>query len=704
MRTTEDETNAGAGQAAPTLPGPPPAVLAHVHAELAAPAAAVLGLALSLAESAEASDVAEPLCADVDALAQAARRLGQAVEGLLVPSPERSAPLVDAVVLRAALRHELHTPLEAVRGYAELLLDQGDELDGEWSRPRLTRLRAACERLQWAIDAVTRFATEPVCMAAIVGEAGPAATVGGILVVDADRDGRMLLERRLRAAGHSVHLAADETQALAMLPLPGLDIILLNLGPSPEDGVDLLCRLKGRTALRDVPVVAFGAPDLGATAARCIEAGAEDCLARPVDARLLAARIATVLDRKRQRDIERAHLERLQWELTMARRLQGSVLPRGFPAVPGLEGHGLTVPAREVGGDFFDFIPLGGDRVAIALGDVSGKGVPAAYLMGIVRGMLRVAASLGTPPADCLARLDRFLGAANDHAMFATVVYGILDAERATLTYANAGHGPPLLLGADGEARVLPPHAGPALAAFGDGRYADIEVPLAPGDVVLLYTDGIVEALAPDATAFGIERLLARARRLSAASPQELCEGLVEEVRVYAAGHPLLDDIACAAVRFGGRGGARRQPAVAVELAVAPTPDEVRRLTRIAASFCLGHRLPDRIANHVCLALDEAVTNVISHGRPHGAASQDIRVRLELRGDVLRIEIRDRCRAFDPLSQARPLQEPAAEDIPVGGLGIHIMRSMVDSVEYERAGDENRLILVKRVAGGARGT
>jgi sigma-B regulation protein RsbU (phosphoserine phosphatase) len=675
------------------------ALFIHIHGELAAPLSAATNAALRLPDETAAAGLFA-LLADAEAVAAAAHRLAAAVDELL-QADFAGADAPDMLSLRAALRHALNTPIDRLRGSIDLLLEQGAAAAP--LAPALRHAAANCEKLSWAVDAVTRFATEPSCLP---GLAGQPPVKGELLLIDGDA-GRAALARRLEAQGHRVHAVADEEAALSVLPQATWDLVLLDLGPSVEAGLDLLCRLKGRPALRNVPVLVMATlPEVDAAGA-CIAAGAEDYVAKPLNGPLLYARIGASIERKRLRDVERAHLDRLQWELTTARRLQASLLPRCFPPVRGVDGHGLTVPAREVGADFFDFIPLGDGRVGIAVGDVSGKGVAASFLMGMVRGLLRIAAGTGMPPGACLQRINATLCENNDQAMFVTLVYGVVDPQARTFTYANAGHNPPLLVGTDGPS-FLPSTEGPALAIFAGTGYVDATVALSPEAEILLYTDGVVEAVDPHGQAFGVTRLVASVARRRGAAVQDLVEGVVEDVRVFAAGQPLLDDIACAAVRLGdvataGPSARHKTAAVAINLRFGAKPGEVRRLLRIVDGFCLGHGIPDRVARHLTVAVDEAVTNVIAHAFDHDPGSHEVRVRLEVDGETVRAEIEDDGRPFDPTSVHAPRMDLSLEDLPVGGLGVHLMRSLVDRIEYERDKYANRLILTKHIAAAGRG-
>ncbi|HSW05509.1 PP2C family protein-serine/threonine phosphatase [Aquabacterium sp.] len=236
----------------------------------------------------------------------------------------------------------------------------------------------------------------------------------------------------------------------------------------------------------------------------------------------------------------------LQQELAIARRLQQAILPRGAPPVPQVAIEATMIPAREVGGDFYDWFMLDERRLALVVADVSGKGVPAAFFMAITRTLLRSAAAFVSQPAQLLARLNDALAAENDETLFVTLFYAVLDVETGQLDSVNAGHNPPLLRRADGRVESLPSGRNPVLAAVPGLQFQADRCRLAPGDGLLLYTDGITEAQDAAGALFGEAALVTA---LAAAGPQPV-QALVDAVRAFENGAPQADDISCVWLRY----------------------------------------------------------------------------------------------------------------------------------------------------------
>ena len=235
----------------------------------------------------------------------------------------------------------------------------------------------------------------------------------------------------------------------------------------------------------------------------------------------------------------------IQQELEIAREMQLSFLPRAFEPVNGLGVHGTMVPAKEIGGDFFDFFPLDEHRVAITVADVSGKGVPAALFMAVSRTLLRAVAQFEDRPGACLARLNDLLAADNERVMFVTLFYAVIDTRDGSIVYANAGHNPPYRLRADGGLEAIDPADGMALAIMEDNEYPEHRMTLAPGDALFLYTDGVTEAFDPDQQMFGEARLESLLAGLHGVPRHEWPQRVIDAVNRFEAGGPQTDDITC---------------------------------------------------------------------------------------------------------------------------------------------------------------
>ncbi|HYH21303.1 MAG TPA: PP2C family protein-serine/threonine phosphatase, partial [Azospirillum sp.] len=239
----------------------------------------------------------------------------------------------------------------------------------------------------------------------------------------------------------------------------------------------------------------------------------------------------------------------LQQELEIARNMQLSILPRDYAPRPEAEVHARMIPAKEVGGDFYDFFDLGPNRLGIVVADVSGKGVPAAFFMAVSRTLLRATAQFGEDPGTVLARLNDMLADGNEQMMFVTLFYGILDLETLELRYANGGHNPPLRVGVDGTVSELPRTGGMALAVADGIPYRNATVTLAPGETLILFTDGVTEAFDIDGDQFGDARTQDMAARISRLPTHEIPDALVQAIKEFERGAAQADDITCLAVR-----------------------------------------------------------------------------------------------------------------------------------------------------------
>ncbi|UCC65133.1 MAG: SpoIIE family protein phosphatase [Anaerolineae bacterium] len=256
------------------------------------------------------------------------------------------------------------------------------------------------------------------------------------------------------------------------------------------------------------------------------------------------AQIAVALERARLYDLAQAQRTRLEQELEMARVVQASLLPDQLPHVPGFDLAADWRSAREVAGDFYDIFRLPAGRWGIVVADVSDKGAPAALYMAMVRSLIRATAARARGPAGVLRQVNRALIAQSSSNMFATVFYAVLDPAARTLTYANAGHNRPIVRRASASANPgTLPEGGLPVGLFRKMNVVDTTISLAPGDVLVAYTDGLTEAFNADREMFGDERLIEIVGARPAASAQELLEAIMAQVTAFAGQVPQADDI-----------------------------------------------------------------------------------------------------------------------------------------------------------------
>jgi sigma-B regulation protein RsbU (phosphoserine phosphatase) len=254
--------------------------------------------------------------------------------------------------------------------------------------------------------------------------------------------------------------------------------------------------------------------------------------------------------------VEMEQVEKLRaQEMEHAAMIQRSILPSNFPPFPDrkeFQLHAAMTPARGVGGDPFDFFLLDDEHLALAVGDVSGKGVPAALFMAITRTLLRATAKHLASPADCLAYLNSALKEQNVSGMFVTFFYCVLNTRTGEIRFSNAGHNSPYIFSKDGTLRNLAEEGGPMLGLFEGLGFSMATTQLAPGEGILVFTDGVTEAQDKDEEFFGDDRLEAYLRAHCLEPAEELVSGLQRDVQEFAAGAPQSDDITALALRYLG--------------------------------------------------------------------------------------------------------------------------------------------------------
>ncbi len=238
-----------------------------------------------------------------------------------------------------------------------------------------------------------------------------------------------------------------------------------------------------------------------------------------------------------------AEKERMQKELEIAREIQQSFLPDSSPHIDGMDLAAFNLPALEIGGDFYDFIQLSRDRWGLVIADVSGKGVPAALFMALSRTLIRASTASNPAALDAIAQANRLLCEDSKTAMFVTLFYAILDSKKRTLTYVNAGHNPPMLLQGEPPKTILLKTRGIALGVMDGADMESAEIEMKSGDVLVLYTDGVTEAVNEKDEEFGPERLAGLIRDNRSLSAQEMIEKIKEEVIAFSGSEPQYDDI-----------------------------------------------------------------------------------------------------------------------------------------------------------------
>jgi sigma-B regulation protein RsbU (phosphoserine phosphatase) len=378
------------------------------------------------------------------------------------------------------------------------------------------------------------------------------AAKGNILIVDDTPANLRLLSQMLAEQGYRVRPVPDGPLALAAARAEPPDLVLLDVRMPEMDGYEVCEHLKAEAQTRDIPIIFISALDATQDKVRAFTAGGVDYVTKPFQIEEVLARVETHLAlRELQRQLQDAN-RKMAEELALAGEIQTSFLPRQLPGFPGWELSATLKPARETSGDFYDFIPLPDARWGIVMADVTDKGAGAALYMALSCTLIRTyAVEYPAQPELVLSRVNRRI-LTETHAMrFVTVFYGILHPATGKLVYGNAGHCPPCRFGAAmaGGVQELA-LTGIPLGIYGDETWEQAEVQLEPGDLLVLYTDGITEARNGQGGLFGEERLLesvnATLRGASSRRPaaQEIQDAILADVHRFAGDVPQSDDIA----------------------------------------------------------------------------------------------------------------------------------------------------------------
>jgi serine phosphatase RsbU (regulator of sigma subunit) len=382
-----------------------------------------------------------------------------------------------------------------------------------------------------------------------------------LLVVDDNEDNRYTLGQRLRRLGYAnLEFATNGREALERLRARAFDLMLLDVMMPEMNGYEVLGELRADERLHHLPVIMISAVDQVESVIRCVELGAEDYLQKPFNPTLLRARVGATLEKKQLRDELVAHLARVELELQTAREIQLGMVPAEFPAAPPparLDVHAVLHPAREIGGDLYDFFYSGPQTLCVVIADVAGKGVPAALFMARTKTLVRMVATLlpgasGPPPRadEVVARVNAELCRDNASMIFVTMFFAMLDLPSRTLSYCNAGHNLPYVFDSAGTVAPITDGRGKPLGIRPGLPYASASRAFAPGECLYLFTDGITEATDAAGRLFEEARLEECLRASAGAPARSIVEATIARVREFVGDTPQSDDIAAMAIRL----------------------------------------------------------------------------------------------------------------------------------------------------------
>ena len=388
--------------------------------------------------------------------------------------------------------------------------------------------------------------------------------------------------------------------------------------------------------------------------------------------------------------------ERIKSELSIANNIQQSMMPKTHQPLPDrsdIDIYASLVPAKEVGGDLFDYY-LYHNKLCFIVGDVSGKGIPAALYMAMTMRVFRIACRHHINSAHEIAEaMGRTLAENNESNMFITAFIGVLDLETNKLGYCNAGHNQPLMVYPDGHCSLLQSESNIPLGILEHFDYEGDSMDFLVGTKMLVYTDGLTEAENPQKKQFGEEQLIHTVEDLTFLSSREIVTTLDSKVRHFANGAEQSDDLTILCI---SKQAPKRTLCSTNEMS------EVTKLKQFMEGAAREFGIPDDIQLSLNLAVEEAVVNVINYAYPKGTEG-DIEINItnspipdlsESSTEVI-FTIIDQGVPFDPTTHDEADTTSELEERQIGGLGIHLIRNIMDRVEYQRDGNSNKLTMTK---------
>ena len=387
---------------------------------------------------------------------------------------------------------------------------------------------------------------------------------------------------------------------------------------------------------------------------------------------------------------------RMEGELQTARAIQMSMLPKEFPPFPDrddLDVFAQLTPAKEVGGDLYDFY-IRDEKLFFCIGDVSGKGVPAALVMAVTRGLFRSFSARESNPAKIVASINDAITQRNDTEMFVTFFLGVLDLPSGRLHYCNAAHCSPILLGTGMELLPIIPNV--PLGVISKYKFQNQEAKINANTVIFAYTDGLTEATDCTPALFGEERMLQIADQLCnqhTTTPKEILYEMEKSVKEFVGDAEPSDDLTMLGIQY-----LHQQRAIKLERSLM-LPNDIETIPELNAFIDQAAeeaQLPPDFTMSLNLAVEEAVVNVMYYAYPRGTHG-DVNIDLSVTDQQLIIAIIDQGKPFDPTSQPEADTSLSTEERPIGGLGIFLLRQLMDSINYERIDGKNVLTLIKKL-------
>ncbi len=363
-----------------------------------------------------------------------------------------------------------------------------------------------------------------------------------ILIVDDERFNVNVLVDLLRD-DYRMMVAKNGEQALKAIELQLPDMVLLDIMMPGMDGYEVCRRLKSDDRTRDIPVIFVSAMGQELDEQKGFELGAVDYITKPICPSIVLARVKTHLELRNAYKVIERQKNRMQEELDVGHQLQLSMLSTKFPEHPDISLFAALRPAKEMSGDFYDFYFVDDEHICFCVGDVSGKGVPAALFMAQTKILLKSYSLDVKAIAEIITHVNNMLSEENDAGMFVTLFFACLNIKTGVVDYVNAGHQPPLIVRKDGEIERMSNPEDLILGVVPEYQYHGMKMELAKGDSIFIYTDGITEAVDAQCEMYEESRLIKLLDKSRSLEPKKLVEKIITEVDDFAGEAAQFDDI-----------------------------------------------------------------------------------------------------------------------------------------------------------------
>ncbi len=517
-----------------------------------------------------------------------------------------------------------------------------------------------------------------------------------ILIVNAAQSDLVQLVELLKP-DYDIKVAMGEKNAFELVySVEPPDLILLGITSAEVDSQEICRRLKTDDIARDIPVILLSSKLKIIEETGLLEMGAADYFLMPIFPPILKARVKThlalkhSLEKLRETDkIIKNYNDKLEDELNVGRKIQLSMLPSEFPTFPDHDEFDIYAtlhPAREFGGNFYDFFFIGEDRFCFNIGDVSGKCIPAASFMSIAKSIIKSRAGDDFSTASILTHVNEELCEVNKAATYASLFMGILNIKTGLLLYTNAGHKPPFLKRGKGAIEQLDRLHGPVIGTVRGLVYKEDKTVLSKNDLLMTYTEGVSAARDKAGQQFSDQRLADIMSSGEFQTAKDMVQATVSKVLEFENKSDRLEDLTILAVQFLRTPQETTGPKL--ELTVPNHVSENARVKEHFDTFAEHYNIPKQVSLKMHVVFDELLTNIISYAYPDDK-EHDIGIKVELSADRLKVSMVDDGIPFNPLGVETPDTDLPLEEREIGGLGIHLVRKMMDKVSYRRRIDKN---------------